>query len=295
MADSRAARSAGAWILSILLAAIFLTAGLTKLTGSDPILLEAAGMRAFPGWIRIVVGVVETTCAIALLVPATSAAASLFLALLMIPATFTQFTAGQPGAWVPSVIFFFLIVNAYLRAGDTFRENVREIRAQPHPILRDGIIAGVLGATAIAVWFLIVDVLSGRAFFTPITLGRALFHILGPIPAGESDLLHIVGYTIFHYTAFIVVGILAATLVRAAAREPSVLLGFVILFVAFEIGFHAAVALLQETTDLGALAWYNIMAGNLIAAAIMGAYLYRTNPALRDTFSHTWDAPRERA
>ena len=54
-------------------------------------------------------------------------------------------------------------------------------------------------------------------------------------------------------------------------------------------------ALLQETTDLGALAWYNIMAGNLIAAASMGTYLYRANPALREEFSHALDAPGERS
>ncbi|HJR40871.1 MAG TPA: DoxX family protein [Gemmatimonadaceae bacterium] len=293
MADTRARRSPLVWLLSIALAAIFLTAGISKLIGSEPFFLQAAAMRGFPGWIRVVVGIVEVAGAIALLIPALAPAAALLLALLMVPATITQIVSGEPGAYIPAILFVFLLLTAYLRATEEFRAGWRALRETPHPLLREGAIAGILGATAIAVWFLFVDLISGRPLYTPTTLGRALFAVLGPVPEGESQFLHILAYTIFHYAAFIVVGILAAAIVRAAAREPSVLLGFVILFVAFEIGFHALVALLQETTDLGALAWYNIMAGNLIAAAIMGTYLYRTNPALKHTFTHAIDGPGE--
>jgi uncharacterized membrane protein YphA (DoxX/SURF4 family) len=289
MADSRS-RITAAWLLSIVLAALFITAGMPKLTGDEPLLIQAAAMRGFPSWIRVVVGVVEVAGAVGLLIPGVAPAAALILAMLMVPATITQLVSGEPGILVPVVLFVLLIVTAYLRAPDAFRGGWRSLRAVPHPLLRDGTIAGLLGATAIAIWFLIVDVISGRAFFTPATLGRALFRILGPTPAGESEVVHIVVYTLFHYAAFIAIGILAAAMVRAAAREPSVILGFVILFVAFEIGFYALVALLQEASSLGALAWYNVMAGNLIAAAIMGTYLYRSNPALRETFEHAMDA-----
>ncbi|HJU90779.1 MAG TPA: DoxX family protein [Gemmatimonadaceae bacterium] len=292
MADTRK-RSALVWLLSIALAVVFLAAGVPKLIGAEPIFLQAAAMRGFPSWIRVVVGLVEVAGAIALLVPALAPAAALLLALLMIPATITQIVSGEPGAYIPALLFVLLLITAYLHARDQFQAGWRAIRETPHPLLREGAIAGILGATAIAVWFLFVDLISGRPLHTPATLGRALFQVLGPVPEGESQFFHIIAYTIFHYGAFILVGILAAAIVRAAAREPSVLLGFVILFVAFEIGFHALVALLQETTDLGALAWYNIMAGNLIAAAIMGTYLYRTNPALRHEFTHALDRPSE--
>lgn len=290
MADSRS-RSTAAWLLSILLASVFIAAGMPKLTGNEPLLIQAAAMRGFPGWIRVIVGIVEVSGAVGLLIPAVAPAAALILALLMLPATITQLVSGEPGAWVPMLLFALLLLTAYLRAGDAVRDGVRSLRAARHPLLREGTIAGLLGATAIAVWFLIVDLVSGRAFFTPATLGRALFRVLGPVPAGESEIVHIAAYTLFHYAAFIAIGLLAAVIVRAAAREPSVLIGFVILFVAFEIGFYALVALLQEASALGALAWYNVMAGNLIAAAIMGTYLYRANPALRDTFDHAMDAP----
>ena len=53
-----------------------------------------------------------------------------------------------------------------------------------------------------------------------------------------------------------------------------------ILFVAIELGFYGVVAMLQETV-LGNFAWYQILAGNLLAAALMGTYLWRSHPLLK--------------
>src|SRR3990170_227162 len=39
----------------------------------------------------------------------------------------------------------------------------------------EGIIAGLIGAATIAIWFLILDVLDGRPLHTPTVLGTALF------------------------------------------------------------------------------------------------------------------------
>ena len=41
-----------------------------------------------------------------------------------------------------------------------------------------------------------------------------------------------------------------------------------------------ASALLAQTDALGTLAWYQIGAANLVAAILMGTYLWRTHPAL---------------
>ncbi|GAC1651918.1 MAG: hypothetical protein NVS4B3_13390 [Gemmatimonadaceae bacterium] len=149
-----------------------------------------------------------------------------------------------------------------------------------HTVARDGVIAGALGATAVALWFLAVDVYFGRAFATPLALGRALFSILGPAGA-EGPPVFIIGYTVFHYAAFAAVGIVAAFVVHLGDREPSVLAGLVILFVAFEVAFQALSAILGQSTSFGSLAWYEVAAGNLIAALVMGGYLWRAHPALR--------------
>lgn len=42
-------------------------------------------------------------------------------------------------------------------------------------ILREGFWAGCIGAVAEAVWFLIIDTIHGRPFFTPAMLGSAVF------------------------------------------------------------------------------------------------------------------------
>ena len=99
----------------------------------------------------------------------------------------------------------------------------------------------------------------------------------------------VLAYTVFHYAAFILLGLIAAMIVDVAQREPSILLGFVVLFVAMEVGFYALMGLLQRATPLGSLAWYNVMLGNLLAATAMGFYLWRTHPALREQFEHAID------
>jgi hypothetical protein len=148
-----------------------------------------------------------------------------------------------------------------------------------HSILREGAVAGVIGATAVAVWFFVVDVLGGQPMFTPRVLGEGLLSIFGSSP--EPAAVNIIAYTVFHYAAFILVGILVVFLVHTGERMPSVLAGSLILFVAIELGFYGLVALLQESV-LGNLAWYQILAGNLLAAVLMGTYIWRAHPALRD-------------
>jgi hypothetical protein len=87
-------------------------------------------------------------------------------------------------------------------------------------------------------------------------------------------------YTVIHYFMFALVGILAATIVRAGEREPGLLAGALILFVAIEIGFYGLSAMLAESPLLGALAWYQIGLANLVAALAMGTYLWRRHPLL---------------
>ena len=160
-------------------------------------------------------------------------------------------------------------------------------------ILREGLIAGAIGATSVAIWFLILDTIAGQPLQTPLVLGQALISVLGPPPSDgkllDEPAVQLIGYTLFHYTAFIGVGLLAAYVLDWAHEEPSVLLGFIILFVAFEIGFHGLVALLQQTTILGTLVWYQVMIGNLIAAALMGVYLWRAHPEIADELAHALD------
>src|SRR5262245_64037469 len=52
--------------------------------------------------------------------------------------------------------------------------------------LREGIIAGLIGAALVAVWFLIYDAARGRAVRTPAVLGAATFQGVSEPAAGTA-------------------------------------------------------------------------------------------------------------
>ena len=154
-----------------------------------------------------------------------------------------------------------------------------------HSIARDGIVAGILGATAVALWFLGLDMIYRHPFATPEALGRGLLRILGP-EVSDGTAVFVAVYTIFHYVAFIAVGLLVAVIVHVAEREPGVLAGAMMLFVAFEIGFYALSSALSASPLFGALGWAQVATGNLVAAIVMGVYMWRTHPGLGRDLRH---------
>lgn len=155
-----------------------------------------------------------------------------------------------------------------------------------HGTLREGIIAGALGATGVAIWFLIVDTIGGQPFFTPRVLGEAVKSIVAP-EAAMSPMAIIALYTAFHYAVFLLAGIAIVALVHGSQRQPAMLSGVVMLFVAFEVAFYAYVAMLQLATPLQEIAWYQIGAANFVAAALMGRYLWATHPGLTARFNES--------
>jgi len=153
--------------------------------------------------------------------------------------------------------------------------------SERHSSIREGIAAGFLGATAIAVWFLVVDVVSGHPLYTPDLLGRGLISILGKPPAMPDTMVtHVLAYTLFHYVAFSLVGVIVASIVHQSARTPAILAGFLIMFVAFELGAYGLAGLLTES-EFGGLAWYQIFVANLLAAVLMGWFMWVRHPGLK--------------
>lgn len=148
-----------------------------------------------------------------------------------------------------------------------------------HSVFRDGVIAGTLGATAVAILFFIVDIVAGHPLHTPLGLGRGLISVLGPA-AKDSDFVVIAAYTLFHYVAFIAVATLASVIVHWGLEVPGVLAGAFVLFVATEIGFYLMSSILADSPFFGTLSWVQVATGNLVAAVVMGAYLWRTHPTL---------------
>ena len=146
-------------------------------------------------------------------------------------------------------------------------------------VLREGFWAGCIGAAAVAAWFLIVDLINGRPLFTPAMLGSAVFWgATGPSQV-VIEFSRVVGYTMIHTSAFVVLGTVAAALMAQAEDTPPALYLVIVLGCCFEVGFYVLVAILAQPL-LGALAWWNVAIGNAIAASTMAFYLWRQHPAI---------------
>lgn len=144
-------------------------------------------------------------------------------------------------------------------------------------VVREGISAGLIGATAIAVWFGVIDMIQGNMLATPIMLGTSLMSLfLGGDPPSRAGAF--IGYTIFHVALFCVVGIVLAWVVNASERVPSAFIGFAGLFVAFEVGWIGWTTVLSQ--GFGQLTWLQVFVANLIGAGAMGWYIWRQHPNL---------------
>jgi len=149
-------------------------------------------------------------------------------------------------------------------------------------LYQEGMIAGVIGAATVALWFLILDAISGRPLWTPTVLGTALFrHGAGlASPDTVPISLEMVGmFTWVHALVFAALGGIASRLLGLADRNPNFGFGIVLLFVVFQFGFTAA-AMLVAAPVLKALTWPAILAANLLATAAMAAYFRFRHPRL---------------
>jgi len=155
---------------------------------------------------------------------------------------------------------------------------------RPASVVREGAIAGARAATAVALAFVVADLLAGPPLFTAGLLGVALAKALGLAAVAQSIGVAALAYTLFHFAAFMAVGVAAAGVARLARREPTVLAGALLVFAVIEVGFYVLLALLQDRTLTGALTWVQIAAGNVVGAAVIGATLWRAHPELRREF-----------
>jgi hypothetical protein len=149
-------------------------------------------------------------------------------------------------------------------------------------IYLEGIVAGLLGAATVALWFLALDVVAGRPLHTPTLLGTALFRGGQGLSSPETvpvSVEMVVLYTWVHALVFCVIGGVAARLLAVAERQPNAGFGVLLLFVVLAFGF-LVVALIFAEPILRALTWPAILGGNLLAAVAMGVYFWRRHPDL---------------
>ena len=147
-------------------------------------------------------------------------------------------------------------------------------RILPFEIVGDGTQAGVIGASALALFFLLFDAVRREALFTPSLLGSAILRGTPQAQHAGVDLGMVAAYSALHGAAFVAVGILAAwvtALRRESVATPSLALA---LFAVLELGFLGTCALVNPAL-LAAVGVPAAAFGNLLAASSMALYLHR--------------------
>ena len=151
-----------------------------------------------------------------------------------------------------------------------------EEQAGRHPYIREGVQAGVIGASIVALFFFLIDMAADRPLATPNALGAALF--LGEPPDLGRALSGplILGYTVAHGTLFIGFASVAATLLlgfpRLALEAPAMLAVGVGLLAALA-AFFFALTFVTDLSAWGVLGTGRVAAANALAAAGMTASL----------------------
>jgi hypothetical protein len=149
---------------------------------------------------------------------------------------------------------------------------------------KQGLVVGLIGAVTVAVWFFILDMVRGRPFFTPAALGSTVFLGVRDLESVQVTGGIILGYSAVHLTAFILLGTLVVVIARGARKTPPLILGALLVFVTFQALFMGVLAIAAEHL-LGALAWWGVAIGNLLAAVTMGYYVWEKDPALKEALA----------
>jgi uncharacterized membrane protein YphA (DoxX/SURF4 family) len=116
MAGTGRGRRIALWVLSGLLAALYVSAGVPKLIGV-PEFVEGFARMGYPSWFRLLIGGIEVVAGLALLVPRLAFYAAGALGVIMIGAIYTTVISGELGLGilVPIVCLGLLALVAYLR------------------------------------------------------------------------------------------------------------------------------------------------------------------------------------
>jgi hypothetical protein len=141
-------------------------------------------------------------------------------------------------------------------------------------ILKEGILVGLAGAAAVAVWFFLYDLAAGTPFRTPALLGATLFEGLRDAAALTITLSLVLKYTAVHGLVFLVFGVAAAGLFALADWDRHVLIGLFMLFCCFEVAVFLAMMVLGSWL-FNTLHPWAIFGGNLVAALVMLGILFR--------------------
>lgn len=147
-------------------------------------------------------------------------------------------------------------------------------------VLREGFVAGLVGAVIVALFFGIVNVVGGASpFHTVDQLGRSL---VGEPPVGQAGAQAgpALAYNGLHLLVFILLGFVLAWITARTEEKPAFwYLAFFGLIAAFFYDFLFMTIVAGPA--LGGIPWGEVAGASFLAGLGMIVYLLREHPALR--------------
>jgi hypothetical protein len=178
-----------------------------------------------------------------------------------------------------------LVLMSYLHRAERDPRPTGLAALRDHPALMRGLVTGLIGATAVAAWFFVLDFAEGTPLRTPAALGSALlFGAAGPAEVVVSFGL-VATYTVVHIAAFALAGILLVAAAEQVERVPAMALVVVLAAIVLE-GLVVATLAVGAEWVLGTLGWWSVAVGNLLAILAMGWQVWRTHPRLQHQVLH---------
>lgn len=154
--------------------------------------------------------------------------------------------------------------------------------ADRHSVVREGFIAGVIGAALVALWYFVVDLAAGEPLRTPQMIGQLIMHGTAGIDRAVSPAAVLVA-TVVHGAGFVLVGIALTALVHLASREIAWRMG-VLIGLVIAAGFASGLIFAVTPATGERFSSWVVVGGSLIAVAGMAAYLWRRHPVLAASF-----------
>ena len=148
-------------------------------------------------------------------------------------------------------------------------------------VAREGLVAGAFAAAGVALAFAVLDVRLVEPLFTPALLGYGMGRLFGIDAMTGSSTAAAIGYTLFHFAAFIALATVVSAIVRRAREQASVLAGALLVVAIAELGFYGFVALLGQTSLTAAAAWPQLVLGNVLGCLLLGGWMWRAHPELQ--------------
>jgi hypothetical protein len=181
---------------------------------------------------------------------------------------------------LPANLIGGLVLMAYLHRATHSETRLGPAALRDYPMGIKGMVTGLIGAGAVVIFFLVLDIWRNRPFYTPAALGSLLF--VGASSPGEVQVSAAVvaAYTLLHLAAFTGLGIALEWSATRVERAPGMWLVTLLAFITLEALFLGTTGTLSGWV-LGELGYWAIGLANLCAVAAMGTWIWVSHPRLR--------------